>query len=189
MTMNDVDTIPQNPPRLTTGGRLPNDKQTIWLRAYLRTLNATEAARVAGYSDTLSSGKEVKAVMRPFVDYELAQMALSSDEITNRIAQIALFDSTLYIDEATGYADFAKLKSSGMGWMIAELETKQVRDSSGNTATIYKVKFHNQFKALELLGRYHKLDGGINVNLNVVNKGFSNVSPDDWDAPKLESGE
>lgn len=177
-------------PQISTGLNLDDFKltpmQSLWIEDYLKHFNATQAARYAGYSDPANSGRDNKIALKVYIDAYFAKTHMSPAEIAARFVQMATFDPTQYI-RADGSLDLDGIRDDGLGWVISEISSKTVKDIDGNPETIYTVKFHSQFNALQVLGRYIGMDKSMTLNVvNVINKGYADVSPDDWDAPQLE---
>lgn len=140
--------------------RLPN-RRRAFIHHYLRTWNATESARKAGYrgvdhvlhmtgSRLLSNDKVKKAIQA-----RLNKMQVSSDEVIARLADQAKSDLSPFIrtrdDQGNPlpkpYVDIEAIIKSGKGHMIRELAYTKTGD--------VVVKTYDQQKALELLGRAH----------------------------------
>lgn len=109
-------------------------KQELWLRFYLgdACLNATEAARLAGYKDANQSGltNRTNVVLRARIDEELKQRALSGPEVLEHIADVATAD----------WKHFLIIK----------------RDKDGEIVDV-RMDLNAKMKALELLGKHHQL--------------------------------
>ena len=94
--------------------------------------NATEAARMAGYSDAEVSGYNCKQnqAIRAYIDERLNSETLSSAEVLAELTAIARAEWRNFVQERTNYKG----------------ETLDSRLDLGD-----------KVKALELLGKYHKL--------------------------------
>lgn len=148
------------------------NKQRLFVEFYLSNgLNATDAARRAGYKGndvTLAAvGWENlrKPQIKSQIDQRLREAAMGADEVLFRITQVAQGVDTvdvMTIEYATEtdpdgttftrpilVADLDKIKSLGLGKMIRSI--KQTR------AGAIQIEWHDPQKALELLGRHHKL--------------------------------
>lgn len=72
------------------------DKQQRWIEAYVGVarFNATEAARLAGYSDPKNSGNANKrnAIIRAHVKEWLADHTLSADEVLRELTDVGSAD-------------------------------------------------------------------------------------------------
>ncbi len=180
-----LEIIDQIKPQKTTKERideleLKSDKMKVWLHYYFQHFNKTRAARQAQYSDPANSGRDNYIALKPFIEQEFKRMYMSAAEIATRFAEMAIFDPTEYIDDL-GYVNLKKIGEDGLGWMVSEISSKDIRDPNGDSTTVYTVKFHSQARALEILGRYTGIEKGIVFNNIVIQKGFEKVSPDDWE--------
>ncbi len=134
-------------------------KQELWVEHYLKTRNATEAARRAGYSGDDAAlarrGHENRrnSKVRKRIEERLRELHLSADEVLKalrdqaypdfeRIAQA--FDGAETIPEVLRRAN-----RLGLSHMIKRI--KQMRDGS------LEVQFYDAQRALELIGRHHRL--------------------------------
>lgn len=140
------------------------DKQQRFIDEYLISFNATDAARRAGYKgndNTLSVvGHENlrKPRIAKYVKRRLQASHMSSEELLERLGEIARGDHTGYIDE-NGQVDFKALKDDDMMHLIKEIR---------HTRTGMTVKFCDPQQAQALLAK-HK---GLLVDKSeVVNKG------------------
>lgn len=156
---------------MASKGRL-TAKQFAFCEAYLETLNATEAAQRAGYqakdNGTLRSiGSEnlTKPNIKAYIEARLQELTMPADEVLLRLTQQARgIDSTSFVEIEqlytviddipllTGQAmriDLAKIRELGLGHLIKKI--------SQNTSGGMTIEWHNPQKALELLGRYHRL--------------------------------
>ena len=129
------------------------DKQKAFVEAYLKTLNATEAARLAGYNATYESLRRIgsqnltKPKVREEIDLRLGEMVMSANEVLERLSQQA---SGEYSEFMTSYGtlDLKKLIAEGKGHLIKRIK----KDATG-----IDIWFYDSQKALELLGKYHSL--------------------------------
>lgn len=128
-------------------------KQALFVEHYLQCLNATEAARLAGYEgndNTLGSvGWEnlQKPAIASRISRRLQETAMSANEVLARLAEIARGEYSKYIT-ANGGVDFGKLVVDGKVHLI-----KSIRD----TAHGKSIEFCDMQKALVDLGRHHQL--------------------------------
>jgi len=157
-------------------------KQALFVEAYLRCWNATQAAREAGYQ-----GKESTLAA---VGYKLLRIAhiaqkvkeriqascMTTDEALNILAQQARFNACDYliVDETTGPSvDFDALKAAGLGHMIKSI---------ANLRSGIRVEFYDGQAAIEKIlrasGAYKDQGDGINITVPVTIQrvaGFDNV--------------
>ena len=157
--------------------------QDAWIEAYLgpAKFNATEAAKIAGYSGDRNALAVIghrnlrKAKIAERIRYRLRESAMSADEVLARLAAIARADYSKYYNES-GELDVVKLIADDKAHLIkSRYETKY-----GMRTEVYDSQ-----RALETLAKHHGLlverrevtgkDGG-----PIAIKGYRAVSPDEW---------
>lgn len=127
--------------------------------------NATQAARLAGYSDpNAASGHVLKVpAVRAAIDEIMASRVMSRDEVLDRLTAIARADLTGFFskDPTTGkmVVDVDKAFASGDFALVEEV---------GWTEHGPKVKLPSKLEALKILGRFHGLLRE-EIDLNVRN--------------------
>jgi hypothetical protein len=101
-----------------------SEKQEIWLTEYLKTFNATEAARAAGYKWPNKYGAQLKEKLQGQIDSHLQKKVMSRDEALARLADIARFDVSDYITDygRTKGLDIEKMKADGHGHLIRSVK-------------------------------------------------------------------
>jgi hypothetical protein len=137
-----------------------NDRQKLFVEHYVLTLNATEAARRAGYKgddNTLAvTGHENlrNPKIRVAVDELLIELKMSPQEILTRLAQQARAEQSQFwrcdFGEAV-YLDMKSLIEAGLGHLIKSVS----RD--GETGKITKIEFYDAQAALVHLGKAAKM--------------------------------
>lgn len=145
-------------------------KRRVWLEWYLRTWNATEAARQAGYRHPRVLGLRVlkDPVIQELISARIAEMAMGADEVLLRLAEQARGEQAAY-RRGDGTVDLERLLADGKGHLV-----KATRwDRGGNLI----VDFYDAQRALEMLGKGHRLfvdtvehsgRGGEALRINVV---------------------
>ena len=146
-------------------------KQFLFAEGYLETLNATEAARRAGYkgNDNVLAGvghdNLRKPKIRTYIDERLKEKVMSAEEALTLLSQQAKgVDVTQFVEMREFYErddqgdlvladerlhiDLDKIREMGLGHLI-----KGISQTSGGI----RVQWVDPQKALELMGRYHKL--------------------------------
>lgn len=139
-------------------------KQRIFVEEYLRTWNATAAAKTAGYSGSFLHTNASKLLRNTTIAAEISQRiadhAMSADEVLARTADIARGDLTEWID-ADGRLDVAALKASGKGHLLKRLKTtRRVTTTKGggeHETTTVEVELYPADAAHDKLMRYHGL--------------------------------
>lgn len=131
--------------------------QRLWLEAYLRTFNATEAARVAGYKYPNKNGPAnlEHPKLREAIEERLEEAAMSANEVLARLSQQAAGSMADFITvDEKGGARLDLKKALGEGRL--GLVKKFVR-SEGKYGTSVRIELHDAQAALVQLGRYHGL--------------------------------
>ena len=133
------------------------DKQQAFVFEYVKDLNATDAARRAGYKGTYESLRVIgsqnltKTHIRAAVDNLLEERALRATEVLSRLTDQALGvpeDCFEVYDGLIGI-NFTKLKERGLLHLIKKLSY----DKFGHPV----IEFYDAQSALVHIGRYHSL--------------------------------
>ncbi len=136
-------------------------KQELFVRHYLVSLNATDAARKAGYqgtSETLAvTGHETlrnpKVARR--IKVALDERSMPPEEVLMRLTQQARGDhGNFWQFDHSGRRislDLEALLEAGFGHLIKEYEVHEL------TGEITKLKFYDAQAALVHVGKYHKM--------------------------------
>lgn len=147
--------------------------QESFIEHYMRTLNATEAARLAGYAgDAPTLAVQGYQVLRsinvaPRIKEALRQRAMPVEEIVARLSDIASagIEDIGDVDEATGrfHVDLRKTKRVGRGHVV-----KGVKYSGMGQM---EVTLHDSILALDKLARIHRMFGeeGGGTTINQLN--------------------
>ena len=131
------------------------NKQIAFVEHYLACWNASEAARRAGYRGKANvSGPRLLAneSIQAYIQARLTELKMSADEVLTRLGEKARFDIGPYVyhnketDEPV--VDWDKLVYAGMTHLV-----KAVYQTQHGT----RIEFHDPERALELLGKHHKL--------------------------------
>ena len=124
-------------------------KRRVFIEEYLRSWNATQAAKVAGYAHPGSQGCNLLKIMsiREAIDARIAELQMSADEVLTRLAEQARGDHAAYIN-AKGEVDLARMIADGKAHLI-----------KGTRPTRYGlvVEFYDGQAALALLGKAKRL--------------------------------
>jgi len=147
----------KNQPRLT-------GKQRAFVDVYLETLNATEAARRAGYNGngktlrSIGSENLTKPNIKFYIDQRVNERVMSANEVLDRLGAQARSNIGTFVQ---GYGGLDMDKIIEFGNLV---ESYQV------TTTGIKIKLYSSQRALELLGKYHqlftdkvKVEGNVNL--------------------------
>lgn len=145
-------------------------KQQAFVEHYLRTWNASEAARLAGYSEKSARliGHEnlTKPDIQTAIQERLAELRMSADEVLVRLAEQARATLADFIDipapGARAHSDATEAHAALAGWSLNLHKAEQ----RGKLHLIKKLKsgqwgpeieLYDAQAALQLLGRHHKL--------------------------------
>jgi len=125
------------------------DKQKVFIEAYLRCLNATQAAREAGYSETslrqIAHETLSKHYIRAEIDRRLAEQTMPATETLTRLALQARNEASAYLDE-DGRVDIAALVNDGLQHLVKKIKF-------GKSGDWVEVEFYDAQSALQLIGR------------------------------------
>jgi phage terminase small subunit len=145
-----------------------SNTQKVWLEYYfICNMNATEAARRAGYAYPNKSGPEnlQKPHIQELIEARIKELAMSANETLYRLATHARGNVGDFEDEtgAITRESLKKAKENGLDILIKKIivERRTIEDSETDTAPIVSEKIvlelHDAQAALVHIGRYHKL--------------------------------
>lgn len=126
-------------------------KQRLFIEHYLDCLNATEAARRAGYKDPQQAGYENKRKQEIAAEISagLAERAMPANEVLARLAAQARADiRELYMFDEDGKMSGLRLTRDAPLHLIKSITP---------TRHGLKIEVHDQQTALQLLGKHHGL--------------------------------
>ena len=134
------------------------EKQKLFCKYYLISLNATEAATKAGYSKKTAkeTGHEnlTKPHIRDYIDARMAKrsekLEITADKVVKEIAKIAFANATDYIDIENGRVDIKDLTKIDTTAIAA---AEEIFDKDGIKLGV-KLKFHDKTKSLDMLMRH-----------------------------------
>lgn len=145
------------------------DKQTAFVEWYCKLLNATEAARRAGYAGNSHTLEQVghenlsKPEIRAEIDRRLKTSIPSADEVLSRIAARAHVDITPYLDDEQRI-DVQALADAGLGHLVVGVKPGrngvEITLASPETASKMLARYHR------LLDRHVELDVTSTVGLD-----------------------
>ena len=144
---------PEARPRSARRTRL-STKQKLFVEAYLQTLNATEAARRAGYSDANASSLRIlhNPLVWSEVEARMAERRAHNPHLEQRILEelcrIAFADPRELMRWGP---DGVELRPSEVLSPEAAAQVSEVAEGRGG---VIRLKKHDKLKALELLGRH-----------------------------------
>ncbi|MEE9365420.1 MAG: terminase small subunit [Dehalococcoidales bacterium] len=123
-------------------------KRRVFIEAYLKDWNATEAARVADYAHPGSQGHRLlkNVEIQEEIQRRLDEKCMGADEVLLRLAEQARADISGFITDH-GAVDWEAVRERGH--LI-----KKVAHSKGKNSTI---ELHDAQAALALIGKHHRL--------------------------------
>jgi phage terminase small subunit len=141
----------------STPPALSSEAYRAFADAYLETMNQTRSAILAGYSEFSATPTGYRLLRTPeiraYLEWHWKRDAMQREEIKRRLTDIARLDLTEVLD-ASGKVNMQLVKEKGLSRFILESNY----DSNGNL----KVRFMSPEKAMELLGKAHKMFGDSN---------------------------
>lgn len=139
-------------------------KQRLFVSHYLDCLNASEAARRAGYKRPMQEGWRLlrNAEIATAVEAGLSEKAMGRTEVLTRLAEMARSDMREFIrfNEGTGdtWIDVSEEKPLHL---IKKLEiTKTTRNGEGEDFLIdtkIKIELYDAKSALDTLAKHHRI--------------------------------
>jgi phage terminase small subunit len=138
------------------------DKEKLFIKYYVKTRNATEAAKLAGYSE--DSARQIgaenlsKPSIRDAIDHELEKIqkkiGIDTETIINELKKIALSD----IKKAAKWTEGSvSLIPSDQIPDDVSAAIAEVSQQSGEFGSSVKIKNYDKIRALELLGKHLKM--------------------------------
>jgi phage terminase small subunit len=140
-----------------TPTKKPTPKQRAFIDAYFACgMNASLAARRAGYKTRQSGAENLSnPVIRAEIDRIYRASMVSANEVLARLSDQARADIADVIS-ADGTLNLKKARARGKTGLIKSI-THTVTSFKGVETTTVKVELHDSQKALQLLGKFHKL--------------------------------
>jgi phage terminase small subunit len=138
------------------------ERQKLFVKEYLVDLNASAAAKRAGYSPkthrTLGMVQMRNPLVRAEIDAALAERAkrvqLDGDFVVQRLMKIADLDIRSLFDPATGRLRPVSELSEEVGQALSSVDVWQKKSLEGVPEDVVRVRGHDKIRALELLSRH-----------------------------------
>ena len=155
----------------TSADRRETNKQKVFVQRYTTHWNGARAAREAGYSGKTARQMARENLTKPYIraqiQSKLKEMAMDSDEVLARLAEIARGSVDTFVvvnDDGFAALDFSGDANESMH-LIKKIKSKRTRragtDEKGKPFPWedenVEIEIHDPQRALELLGKYHKL--------------------------------
>lgn len=145
---------------------MSKERHAIFCRVYVKTLNASEAARAAGYSEKGANVTGTQLLAKPNIRKTINQMMqkrekrleLDGDLVLRELIDLAKSDITKCFDESGALLPMEEWPQE-MRQSVAGVEVKErINPVTGEvTGHTKKLKLWDKPKSLELLGRHLKL--------------------------------
>jgi phage terminase small subunit len=167
-------------------------KQEIFCQEYLVDLNATEAARRAGYSKRSANNIGPGNLLKPIIQLRIeelkaersARVQIDADWVLKHNSEILNADVADILDDDGSYLPIKRWPKI---WrqMLNGIDVQEIFDGAGKyrrkTGEVVKIKFIDRLKALEMVGKHvevqafnekhshdHSHSGEIGVNTNQI---------------------
>lgn len=135
-------------------------KQQLFVDFYfIHGCNATKAAKAAGYSEKTAYSQGSRLLKDVDIDAHIRarmnEVAMQADEVLRHLAEIGRADLDDVTDD-NGNLDFKKARESGSSRLIRRIKSRAITTENSDVVET-EVEMHDRLKALELLGKHHKL--------------------------------
>lgn len=140
-----------------------SERMRAFVREYLGSakLNASEAARRAGYAEKNADVAGSKLMADPWIKAEIEKgmkeraekTGVTAERVLQELERIALADPLDAYDE-NGMPRPLKDVPEGLRRTISQIDTETSVSEDGVTTTVRKIRFWPKDKTLELLGRH-----------------------------------
>lgn len=134
-------------------------KQKVFVQEYLIDLNATAAAKRAGYKDPnigrqLITKNNVSAAIQGAMQSRQQRTEITQDMVIMELAKLGFFDIRKLFDKNGKPLDISQLDDDTAAALVG-LDVQDIADSDGNyVGFLKKYKMADKIKALELLGKH-----------------------------------
>ena len=140
-------------------------KQALFIQEYLVDLNATQAAKRAGYSEKTAAFTGAQNLRKPLIaqhlqralDARAKRVEVQADDILRELLRIATVDLRQAFDESGQLKSIHDMPED-VSRAISGLEAEELFEGRGEdkerVGRIHKVKFWDKPRALEMLGKH-----------------------------------
>lgn len=141
-------------------------KQERFVAEYLVSLNATDAARKAGFGKKAASSVGYEYLRKPHIaaavaagkTKQLASCELSASRVLEEMRRLAFLDARSFFDRKGNLIPLHKLTAEqGSALSGFEAIIKNAKAGDGVTDTIHKIKFWDKPRTLEMLAKHFAL--------------------------------
>jgi phage terminase small subunit len=137
------------------------DKQQAFVEHYLTCWNASEAARLAGYSPKTAAKIGSENLQKPdiarVIEARLAELKMGADEVLTRLADHARGSLKDFVDVNTGEIDLAKAEKAGKLHLLKKYKKTRRYFKGELSEESVDIELHDAQAADVWLGKHHKL--------------------------------
>lgn len=152
-------------------------KQQVFIDEYLKSFNATKAAKLAGYSEKTASAMGWENLRKPEIQQEiqarLDEVHMSADEALKLTADIARGDIGELLDN-NGLLDIRTAKSNGMTKLLRKIKQKTVtrigKTDDDDDVEVTEIEFE-MYPADSALEKILKVHGKFTDRVDVTSGG------------------
>lgn len=155
-------------------------KQQVFIDEYLNCLNASEAARRAGYngkSNVVGSQLLANLSIEAEIDRRLKEKHLNADSVLARVSELANSDIVTFAD-VRRITDLKDEKYKGKTHVIKKFKSKITRDALGREIEEVELELYGADASMDKMMRYHGLYND-KVELSWRDKLPPDVNPDE----------
>ena len=143
-----------------------SDRKRKFAREYVVDLNATQAAIRAGYSartanrlaTRLLSDDGIRSLLAQHAKRALAKTELAAGEVVERLSWIGDSDPADFFETGGQLRSIHELPERARKAISSiEVVRRNLESGDGEMEYVYKIKWWDKNKALDLLAKYHKL--------------------------------
>jgi phage terminase small subunit len=135
-------------------------KQQAFVAHFLVCMNASEAARRAGYPEKSAHAVGYENLRKPYIkaliDKGIAENVMSQNEILARFSDMARASIDDVMNEDDEF-DLSLARRQGKMHLIKSIKRREFTDKDGNTTRTTEYELHDAQSALVNLGKYYSM--------------------------------
>jgi hypothetical protein len=134
------------------------DKQALFITEYLKSFNAAEAARLAGYKGRSDvEGARLLVILSDYLeDARPSNSIMSPEEVLAELSIIGRGDMGSFIDDNSLSINLNSDKARSKMRLVKKIKYTTFANDDSQTDTV-EFELYDKVKALELLGKYYAL--------------------------------
>ena len=138
-------------------------RHQVFVNAYLKCWNASEAARQAKYPFPSQAGSGLLANhnIRAAIDQELRRHHLTSAQVLHRLRDMATSDITEFLDD-NGRTDLESVRCKGKGFLIKKIRNRTIKTGKDTEIDEQELELYDAQNALVHIGKHLGLFNDIN---------------------------